>query len=79
MHLISRWILSGFPTCPAHRMDPPVEARALLQREVPPDILKGVVPQNLLPSGNKSSDVVGVDVVALIIGNGVHGGKRVEV
>ena len=59
-------------------MDPPVEARTLLQREVPPDILEGVVPRNLLPSGNKPNNIVGVDVVALIIGNGVHGVRRVE-
>ena len=50
--------------------------RALLQREVPPDILEGTVPQNLLPSGYEVSDVVGVDVVALIVGNSIHG-KRV--
>ena len=78
MHLVPRWILSSLPTCPAHLMDPPVEARALLQREVPPDILEGTVPRNLLPTGNKLGNVVGIDVVALIIGNGVHGGRRVK-
>ena len=78
MHLIPRWILSSFPTCPAHLMNPLVEARALLQREVPPDILEGTVPRNLLPSGNEPSDVVGVDVVALVVGDSVHSGRCVE-
>ena len=59
-------------------MNPLVEARALLQREVPPDILEGTVPGNLLPSGNEPSNVVEVDVVALIIGDGVHSGRCVE-
>ena len=59
-------------------MDPPVEARALLQREVPPDVLEGAVPRNLLPSGDKPSNVVGIDVVALIVGDGVHGRRHVE-
>ena len=59
-------------------MDPPVEVRALLQREVPPDVLEGAVPRNLLPSGDKPSNVVGVDVVALIVGDSVHGDRRVE-
>ena len=58
-------------------MNPPVEARALLQREVPPDVLEGAVPRNLLPGGYEASNVVGVDVVALIVGNGVHGGRCV--
>ena len=62
----------------AHLVNPLVEARALLQREVPPDILEGMVPRNLLPSGNKPSYVVGVNVVALIVGDSVHGGRRVE-
>ena len=78
MHLIPRWILSSFPTCPAHLVDPLIKTRALLQREAPPDILEGAVPRNLLPSGNEPSNVVGIDVVALIIGNGVHGRKRVK-
>ena len=59
-------------------MSPLVEARGLLEREVPPDILDGAIPWNLFPSGNKPGDVVGVDVVALIVGNGVHDSKRVE-
>ena len=59
-------------------MNPLVEARALLQREVPPDILEGTVPRNLLPSGNEPSNVVGIDVVALLIGDSVHGSRRVE-
>ena len=44
-----------------------------MKREVPPDILEGAVPRNLLPSGDKLGNVMGVDVVALIIGDGVHG------
>ena len=50
----------------------------MLKREVPPDILDGTIPRNLLPSGNEPGDVVGIDVVALIVGNGVHGRRRVE-
>ena len=50
----------------------------MLKREVSPDILGGTVPRNLLPSGNEASNVVGVYVVALIIGNGVHGGRQEE-
>ena len=50
----------------------------MLEREVPPDIFDGAVPRNLLPSGDKPGDVVGVYVVALIVGNGVHGGRRME-
>ena len=75
MHLVPRWILSSFPTCPTHLMNPLAKARALLQREVPPDILEGAVPRNLLPCGNEPSNVVGVDVVALVVGDGVHSGK----
>ena len=60
-------------------MNPPIETRALLQREVPPDILEGTVPRNLLPSGDKPGNVVGIDMVALIIGNGIHGRRHVEV
>ena len=77
-HLISRWVRSSFPACPAHLVNPPVEVRGLLQREVPPDELEGAVPRNLLPSGNEPGNVVGVDVVALIVGNGVHDSKQVE-
>ena len=51
----------------------------MLKRKVPPDVLESTVPQNLLPSGNEPGDVVGVDMVALIIGNSVHGRRRVEV
>ena len=75
MHLVPRWIRSSFPTCPAHLVNPPVEARALLQREVPPDILEGAVPRNLLPSGDEPGNVMGIDMVALVIGDGVHGKK----
>ena len=59
-------------------MDPLVEARALLQRQVPPDILEGAIARNLLPSGNKLSNVVSIDVVALVVGDGVHSGRHVE-
>ena len=72
-HLVPRWVHSCFPTGPTHLVNPSVEARGLLQREVPPDVLEGTVPRNLLPSGDKPGNVVGVDVVALIVGNGVHG------
>ena len=78
MHLVPRWIRSSFPTCPAHLVNPPVEVRTLLQREVPPDILEGTVPRNLLPSGYEPSDVVGIDMVALLVGDSVHSGRRVE-
>ena len=50
----------------------------MLKREVPPDILDGMVPRNLLPSGDKLGNVVGIDVVALIVGNSVHIGRSVE-
>ena len=50
----------------------------MLEREVPPDILDGAIPKNLLPSGNEPGDVVGIDVVALIVGNGVHGRRCVK-
>ena len=50
----------------------------MLQREVPPDVLEGTVSRNLLSSGNKPGNVLGVDVVALIIGDGVHSGRRVK-
>ena len=51
----------------------------MLKRKVPPDILEGAVPRNLLPSGDEPGNVVGIDVVALIVGNGVHGRRCVEV
>ena len=50
----------------------------MLEREVPPDILDGAVPRNLLPRSDEPGDVVGIDVVALIVGNGVHGRRGVE-
>ena len=59
-------------------MLPFVEPRTLLKREVPPDELEGLVPRNLLPSRYETSDVVGVDVVALVVGNGVHSERCVE-
>ena len=49
-----------------------------MKREVPPDILEGAVSRNLLPSGNEPGNIVGIDVVALIVGNSVHSGRRVE-
>ena len=64
--------------CSTHLVNPPVETRALLQREVPPDILEGAVPRNLLPSGDEPGNVVRVDVVTLIVGDGVHGRRCVE-
>ena len=50
----------------------------MLKREVPPDIFGGTVPRNLLPSGDEPGDVVRVDVVTLVVGDCVHGRKRVE-
>ena len=61
--------------CSAHLVNPLVKAGALLQREVPPDILEGATARNLLPSRYETSDVVGINMVALIVGNGVHSGK----
>ena len=62
----------------AHLMNPPVEARGLLQREVPPDKLEGTIARNLLAIGDKASNVGGVNVVALLVGSSVHGRRRVE-
>ena len=62
----------------AHLVNPAVEARGLLQREVPPDKLEGTIARNLLAIGNKASNVGGVNVVALFVGSGVHNGRRVE-
>ena len=59
-------------------MLPLVETRALLEREVPPNELEGLVPRNLLSSRYETSDIMGVDVVALVVGNGVHTGRCVE-
>ena len=50
----------------------------MLKREVPPDKLEGAVSRNFLSSGNELGNVVGVDVVALIIGDSVHGDRCVE-
>ena len=61
----------------AYLMNPPVKARGLLQREVPPNELEGMIARNLLSTGDKASDVGGVNVVALLIGSGVHGGRHV--
>ena len=73
-YLVPRWILSGFPTRSTHNMFPLVEARTLLERKVPPNELEGLVPRNLLPSRYETSDVVGVHMVALVVGDGVHSG-----
>ena len=59
-------------------MFPLVEARTLLKREVPPDELEGLVPGNLLSSRYETSDVLGVHMVALVVGDGVHSGRSVE-
>ena len=77
-HLIPRWIFSGFPTRSTHDVFPLVEARTLLKREVPPNELEGLVPGNLLSSRYETSDVLGVHVVALVVGDGVHTGRCVE-
>ena len=61
-----------------HFMNPPVETRGLLQREVPPDELEGTIARYLLPSGDKTGDIGGIDEVALLIGSGVHGRRRVK-
>ena len=62
----------------AHLVNPPVKARALLQGKVPPDVLEGTIAGYLLPIGDEPGDIVGIDVVALLIGDGVHGDRRVE-
>ena len=62
----------------AHLVNPLVEARAQLQGKVPPDIPEGAIARNLLPSGHKPSNVVGVDMVALVVGDSVHGSRHVE-
>ena len=62
----------------AHLVNPPVEVRALLQGKVPPDILEGTIARYLLPIGDKPGDIVGIDVVALVIGDSVHSGRHVE-
>ena len=49
-----------------------------MKREVPPDELEGLVPRNLLPGRYETSNVVGVYVVALVVGDGVHSGRGVE-
>ena len=64
---------------PAHLMDPPVEVRALLEQKVPPDILEGIVPLNLLSTDNKPnkpSNVGSIDMVVLIFRDCVHSGGK---
>ena len=50
----------------------------MLQREVPPDELEGMIARDLLSIGDKASDVGSINVVALLIGSGVHSGRSVE-
>ena len=49
-----------------------------MQEKVPPDILEGTIAGYLLPIGNEPGNIVGVDMVALIVGSGVHSGRQVE-
>ena len=49
-----------------------------MQREIPPDKLEGMIARNLLPSGNETGDIGGIDEVALLVGSGVHGDKRIK-
>ena len=77
-YLVPRWILSGFPTRSTHNMFPLVEARTLLKRGVPPNELEGLVPGNLLSSRYEASNVLGVHMVALVVGDGVHSEKCIE-
>ena len=62
----------------AHLVDPLVEVRALLQGKVPPNILKRTSPWDLLPIGDELSNVIGADVVPMVVGNGVHSRKHVD-
>ena len=55
----------------AHFMDPLVETRTLLQGKVPPNVLKSTIARDLLSVSDEPGNVVGIDVVALIVGNGV--------
>ena len=55
-------------------MDPLIEVRALLKQKVSPDVLKKMVALDLPPIGNKLSNVGSVDVVLLVISDGVHSG-----
>ena len=78
-HLVSGWILSSMDSRSAHLMNPLVETRSLLQREVPPDKLEGTIARNLLATSDKASDVGGVNIVALLVGSGVHSRRSREV
>ena len=71
-HLVPRQILPTSHTCPAHFMDPLVQMRALLQGKTPPNILEGTIAWYLLPIGNELGNILGVDVVPLVIGDGIH-------
>ena len=51
----------------------------MFQGNVPPDILKGTIARYLLPTGNEPGDIMGIDIVALLIGDSVHSGRCVEV
>ena len=61
----------------AHLMNPPVKARGLLQREVPPDELESTITRYLLSTSDEASNVGGIDKVALFIGSDVHGRRHV--
>ena len=50
----------------------------MLKREVPPNEFEGLVPRNLLSSRYETSDVLGVHMVALVVGDGVHSGRCEE-
>ena len=75
MHFVPRWILSSMDPHSAHPLNPLVKARALLQMKVPPDILEGTIARYLLPIGNEPGNIVGIDMVALIVGDSVHSGR----
>ena len=59
----------------AHLVNPLVEVRALLQGKVPPDVLEGMIAGYLLPIGDEPSNVIGIDMVSLVVGDGVHSGR----
>ena len=79
MHLVPRRILSSVDSCSTHLVNPPVEARGLLKRKVPPDKLEGMITRDLLSTGDKMGDISGINKVALLIGSGVHSDKTYRV
>ena len=62
---------------PTHLMDPLVHARALLQGNLPPDVFEGTITRDLLTIGNVTSNVIGMNKVPSIVGDGVHSGRQV--